>query len=207
MKHSFWWKKAAVFAGVSGLAVGTANADITYNFTGAVYAGFNFSQIFAPGTVVGTLTAVSVNATLNASTNSTYADDLSVYVDPGVFSTGGLLQVGGFSSLGAPQRAFWMNGGSSAPGTTVIDTRSAGSPGSGGFPVSPGTWFTPLTFTGTAADASIYLGNGYGAAGTSGTWTGSITLVGINAVPEPTSAGLLIAGSALAVAGLRRRRD
>jgi hypothetical protein len=63
MKHSFWWKKAAVFAGVSGLAVGTANADITYNFTGAVYAGFNFSQIFAPGTVVGTLTAVSVNAT------------------------------------------------------------------------------------------------------------------------------------------------
>jgi hypothetical protein len=64
-----------------------------------------------------------------------------------------------------------------------------------------------VTFTGTAADASIWLGNGYGAAGTSGTWTGSITLVGINAVPEPTSAGLLIAGSALAVAGLRRRRD
>jgi hypothetical protein len=201
MKHSFWWKKAAVFAGVSGLAVGTANADITYNFTNATFTGFNFSEIFAPGTVVGSLTAVSVNATLNASVDFTYADDLCVYVDPAPLSTGGLLQVGGFSNLGAPRRAFWANGGSSAPGTTVIDTRSVGNPGVGG------AWATAVTFTGTAADASIWLGNGYGAAGTSGTWTGSITLVGINAVPEPTSAGLLIAGSALAVAGLRRRRD
>jgi hypothetical protein len=192
MKHSFWWKKAAVFAGVSGLAVGTANADITYSFSSQTWTGFNFNQVLAPGQVaVGTLTAVSVNATLEASTAYTYADDLCIYVDQLPLSTGGLLQVGGFSNLSATQRLFWANGGSSAPGTTVIDSKNV----------------NPITFVGTSADPTIWLGNGYGAAGTSGTWTGSITLVGINAVPEPTSAGLLIAGSAMAVAGLRRRRD
>jgi len=192
MKHSFWWKKAAVFAGVSGLATGVANADITYSFTNQTWAGFAFNQVLAPGQfALGTLTAVSVNATLNASTSFTYADDLCIYVDPLPLGTGGLLQVGGFSNLFATQRIFWDNGGSSTPGTTVIDSKNV----------------NPITFLGTTADPTIWLGNGYGAAGTSGTWTGSITLVGINAVPEPTSAGLLIAGSALAVAGLRRRRD
>jgi hypothetical protein len=192
MKHSFWWKKAAVFAGVSGLAVGTANADITYSFTNQTWAGFNFNQVLAPGQfALGTLTAVSVNATLDASTAYTYADDLTIYVDPLPLGTGGLLQVGGFSNLNAAQRLSWANGGNSAPGTTVIDSKAV----------------NPITFLGTNSDPAIWVGNGYGAAGTSGTWTGSITLVGINAVPEPTSAGLLIAGSALAVAGLRRRRD
>ncbi len=191
MKHSFWWKKALVFAGVSGLAAGTANADITINFTNQTWTGFQFSQI-APflGPVTGTLTGVSVNATLDASTLYTYANDLTIYVDPLPLNTGGLLQVGGWSNLGAAQRLSWANGNSSAPGTTVIDSKSVNS----------------ISFTGTASDPAIWLGNGYGASGTSGTWTGSITLVGINAVPEPTSTGLLIAGSALAAAGIRRRR-
>jgi hypothetical protein len=192
MKHSFWWKKAAVFAGVSGLATGVANADITFSFSNQTWAGFNFSQVLAPGQFAqGTLTEVSVNATLNASTNATYADDLTIYVDPLPLGTGGLLQVGGFSNLSAAQRLFWDNGGSSAPGTTVVDSKVV----------------NPINFSGTASDPAIWLGNGYGGAGTSGTWTGSITLKGINAVPEPTSAGLLIAGTALAATGLRRRRD
>ena len=192
MKHSFWWKKAAVFAGVSGLATGVANADITFSFSNQTWAGFNFSQVLAPGQFAqGTLTEVSVNATLNASTNATYADDLTIYVDPLPLGTGGLLQVGGFSNLSAAQRLYWDNGGSSAPGTTVVDSKVV----------------NPINFSGTASDPAIWLGNGYGGAGTSGTWTGSITLKGINAVPEPTSAGLLIAGTALAATGLRRRRD
>jgi hypothetical protein len=191
MKHSFWWKKALVFAGVSGLAAGTANADITFNFTNETWTGFEFSQI-APflGPVIGTLTGVSVNATLNASIDYTYANDLTIYVDQLPLSAGGLLQVGGYSNLGATQRLSWATGNSSAIGTTVIDSKTV----------------NPITFTGTASDPAIWLGNGYGAAGTSGTWTGSITLIGINAVPEPTSAGLLLAGSALAAAGIRRRR-
>ncbi|MSR70349.1 MAG: PEP-CTERM sorting domain-containing protein, partial [Phycisphaerales bacterium] len=45
-------------------------------------------------------------------------------------------------------------------------------------------------------------GNGYGAAGTSGTFTGSITLHGVSAVPAPGAIALL------GLAGLvgRRRR-
>ena len=192
MKHSFWWKKAAVFAGVSGLATGVANADITFSFSNQTWAGFTFSQVLAPGQfALGTLTGVSVNATLNASTNYTYADDLTIYVDPLPLSTGGLLQVGGFSNLGAAQRLSWANGASSTPGTTVIDSKVV----------------NPISFSGTASDPAIWLGNGWNGTGASGTWTGSITWVGINAVPEPTSAGLLIAGTALAATGLRRRRD
>ena len=59
-----------------------------------------------------------------------------------------------------------------------------------------------IVFSGSATDPIIWLGNGYGAAGTSGTWTGSITLVGVNAVPAPGALALLgVAGFAA-----RRRR-
>jgi MYXO-CTERM domain-containing protein len=129
---------------------------------------------------------VSVNATLNASTNFTYADDLCVYVDVLPLSGGGLLQVGGFSNLGATQRLFWANGGSSAPGTTVIDSKTV----------------NPIVFGGLG-QANIWVGNGYGGTGTSGTWTGSITLIGVNAVPAPGAVALL--GVAGLAAGRRRR--
>ena len=80
----------------------------------------------------------------------------------------------------------WANGGSSAPGTTVIDSKSVNA----------------ISFSGTSADATIWLGNGYGASGTSGTWTGSITLIGVNAVPAPGAIALVgLAG----LAGRRRR--
>ena len=48
---------------------------------------------------------------------------------------------------------------------------------------------------------SIWIGNGYGAAGTSGTWTGSITLLGVT--PAPGAIALV------GLAGLvgRRRRS
>jgi hypothetical protein len=45
---------------------------------------------------------------------------------------------------------------------------------------------------------SIWIGNGYGAAGTSGTWTGTITLIGV--VPAPGAVALL------GLAGLTGRR-
>jgi hypothetical protein len=167
--------------------VSAASADVTVTFTNQTWTGFNFSDLTAAfGGFSGTLTGVSVNATLNASTNYTYADDLCVYVDVAPLSTGGLLQVGGFSNLSATQRLSWANGASSAPGTTVIDSVSV----------------NPIVFSGSAADPIIWLGNGYGAAGTSGTWTGSITLIGVNAVPAPGAIALLgLAG----LAGRRRR--
>jgi MYXO-CTERM domain-containing protein len=180
--------KTFIASGIAAASlVSFASADVTVTFTNQTWTGFNFTDLTAAyGGFVGTLTGVSVNATLNASTNYTYADDLCVYVDPAPLSTGGLLQVGGFSNLGATQKVTWSNGGSDAPGTTVIDAKSV----------------NPIVFSGSAADPIIWLGNGYGAAGTSGTWTGSITLVGVNAVPAPGALALLgVAGFAA-----RRRR-
>jgi hypothetical protein len=179
--------KTFIASGIAAASlVSFASADVTVTFTNQTWTGFNFTDLTAVyGGFSGTLTGVSVNATLNASTSFTYADDLCVYVDPAPLSTGGLLQVGGYSNLNATQRLTWANGGSSAPGTTVIDAKSVNA----------------IVFSGSATDPIIWLGNGYGAAGTSGTWTGSITLVGVN-VPAPGALALLgVAGFAA-----RRRR-
>lgn len=169
---------------------------ITYNFSGLTLAGFEFLQVAGPlgGPVFGTLTSVSVNATLDASIDYTYGDDLTIYVDPLPLSSGGLLQVGGFSNLSAAARYSWANGASSAPGTTIVDTVFL---------------TTPITFTGGAADAAIWLGNGYGASGTEGTWSGSITLTGLSTtapVPEPTSLALMALGGLGMVGWIGRRR-
>jgi hypothetical protein len=169
--------------------------SVTLSFTSATWAGFSFSQIGGgvAGPVFGTLTGVSVDATLEASAGYAYADDLTIYVDVLPLSTGGLLQVGGFSSLSAAERHSWANGASSSPGTTVIDTV---------------TLTTPLTFTG-ATNPVIWLGNGYGASGSSGTWSGSITLIGLSTtapVPEPESWALFAVGAAGLVGWMSRRR-
>ena len=168
-------------------AVNTARADLIYNFTNQTWTGFNFNQAFAPGSFTGTLTSVTSNATLNASTSFTYADDLAIYVAGSPLTTGGLLQVGGFSNLNANQRYSWSSGGSSTPGTTVSGTVNI---------------TTPITFnSGTNANQSIWIGNGYGSGGTSGTWTGTLTLIGLNlgaapaAVPEPSSLAILGVGA------------
>jgi MYXO-CTERM domain-containing protein len=167
--------KTFIASGIAAAAlVSAASADLTFSFTNQTWTGFNFTDLTAfYGGFTGTLTGVSVNATLNASTNYTYADDLCIYVDPSPLSTGGLLQVGGFSSLTATQRLSWANGGSNAPGTTVIDTKSV----------------NPIAFSGSVTDPIIWLGNGYGGSGTSGTFTGTITLIGV--VPAPGAVALL----------------
>jgi hypothetical protein len=165
-------------------------SDLPKNGT---YAGFIFDEVLTPGSFTGTLTAVSVNATLTASVAYTYADDLCIYIDAAPVNTGGLLQVGGFSNLSATQRYSWPNGGSNAPGTTPIGTVNL---------------TTPILFDSTGnANMSIWIGNGYGAAGTQGTWTGTLTLEGLErtaAVPEPSS--LLLGMSGLVAMASRRVR-
>ncbi len=163
----------------------TASADVTFSFTNQTWTGFNFSEAYAANSLSGTMTGASINATLNASVSYTYADDLCVYIAGTPLATGGALQCGGYSNLSAGQRYWWPNGGSSVPGTTSIGTV---------------TFATGVDMTGSSN--SVWIGNGYGAAGTSGTFTGSITLHGVNAVPAPGAIALLgLAG----LAGRRRR--
>lgn len=169
--------------------VSAASADITVTLTNQTFTGFNFSQFvdYTTTNIVGTLTGASINVTLNASTSFTYADDLCVYVDIEPLSTAGFLQCGGFSSLSAAQRYFWPNGASSAVGTTSIGTVN---------------FTTALSFTGDkAVDGTVWIGNGYGASGTSGTWTGTVTLHGVDAVAVPAPGALALLG----LAGLTRR--
>ncbi len=169
----------------------TAHAAITYTFTNKTWTGFDLTQALAAGSFTGTLTAVSVDATLNASSAYTYADDICVYVNGPVLALGGQVQVGGFSNLQATRRYSWSNGGSNAPGTRVTGTVNLE---------------FPITFNSTDNPTmAIWIGNGYGAAGTSGTWTGTVTLEGLStAVPEPGS--LLLGMSGLVAMASRRVR-
>jgi MYXO-CTERM domain-containing protein len=168
--------KTLIASGIAAAAlVSAASADVTYTLTNATFTGFNFNEAYAAGTLTGTLTGASINVTLNASTSATYADDLCVYVASSPLALGGLLQCGGFSDLNATQNYNWPNGGDSAPGTTSIGTVN----------------FTTGINMAANPTQSIWIGNGYGAAGTSGTWTGTITLIGVTAVPAPGAFALL----------------
>jgi MYXO-CTERM domain-containing protein len=187
-------KKTMLASAVAAASLaGAASADITVPLADFVATGFQFFDVVEaanPGAFIfGNLTGASVNAVLTASTNFTYADDLCIYVDAIPLSTGGLLQCGGFSSLSASQRYFWPNGASSAPGTVVSGTVN----------------FTTSIFIDQALLGAprVWIGNGYGAAGTSGTWTGTVTLHGVDFVPAPGAVALLgLAG----LASRRRRR-
>jgi MYXO-CTERM domain-containing protein len=166
--------KTLIASGIAAAAlVSAASADVTFTFTNQVWTGFNFTEAYAAGSLTGTLTGATVNATLNASTNYTYADDLCIYVAGSPLALGGMLQCGGFSNLNATQRYGWANGASNAPGTTVTGTVN----------------FTTGINMVTNPTMSIWIGNGYGAAGTSGTFTGTITLIGV--VPAPGAVALL----------------
>lgn len=162
-----------------------ASADFVITLNNFAATGFQFAQAVAAGQLTGTLSGVSVNATLTSSTAFTYADDLCVYVDVLPLSTQGMVQVGGYSDLGAQQRYFWPSGASDAIGTVVAGEAI----------------FTTGVDMATP-NLAIWIGNGYGAAGTAGTWSGTITLHGVNAVPAPGAFALL----ALAGFAGRRRR-
>ncbi len=73
-------KTAFLGASLAAIVGSVASADVTYSFTNQTWAGWYFSEAFASGSLVGSLTGASINVTLNASTNWTYADDLTIYV-------------------------------------------------------------------------------------------------------------------------------
>jgi MYXO-CTERM domain-containing protein len=177
--------KTLIASGIAAAAlVSAASADITYTLTNATFGGFEFIEAYAAGSLTGTLTGTSINVTLEERSNSTQAKDLCVYVGPTPFNDGGLLQCGGYSNLQATQRYFWPNGYNSDPGTTSIGTRN----------------FTTGINMGANPTQSIWIGNGFNEPTTSGTWTGTITLLGVSAVPAPGAVALL------GLAGLTGRR-
>ena len=179
-------KTAFLGASLAAIVGSVATADVTYSFTNQTWTGFNFTEAYVAGSLSGTLTGLTVNATLNASVAFTYANDLCVYVAGSPLAGGGLMQCGGSSDLKATERYFWGNGDEDAPGTLLFGGRN---------------FTTGLNMTGSTN--SVWIGNGYVAAGTSGNWTGSITLLGVNAVPAPGAIALV------GLAGLvgRRRRS
>ena len=182
-------KISAIGASVAVVVASVASADVTYTFVNQTWTG-QFSTAFDVGTLTGSITAVKANATLDASSGSgyTYASDLCIYVAYNPLASGGLLQAGGGRNLFATQRVAWTNGHSNEPGTVVSSTRL----------------LTTAISMAANPNAIVYVGNGYPfATGDSGTWTGTITLVGVDLVPAPGAVALL--GLAGAIGGRRRR--
>lgn len=179
--------KTLVAGSVLALA-SAASADVVVTLTSLSANGFQFFSLGSIGAFTGTLTGVSVDATLEASAGFTYADDLTLYVTPSNdLLFGGTLQVGGFSSLSAANRFSWANGGSELPGTVVQDSID----------------LSALSID--SASHAFWIGNGYGFTGASGTWSGTLTLHGIDAVPAPGALAVLgLAG--LATRSRRRLR-
>ena len=185
-------KISAIGASVAVIVASVASADVTYTFVNQTWTVYSFNEAFAAGTLTGTLTAVTANATLDASVNETAANALCVYMNPSPLTWfSGLLQVGGLSNLYATHRLFWTNGASSEPGTVVSSTR----------------------FLATGIDMaanptqSIWVGNAKNSnsADSSGTWTGTITLVGVDLAPVPAPGAVALLGLAGAIGGRRRR--
>ena len=181
-------KISAIGASVAVVVASVASADVTYTFTNQAWAGYSFTSAFGAGTLTGSITAVKANATLDAQTIETYASDLCIYVAYNPIALGGLLQAGGFSNLQASQRVWWTNGGSSAPGTVVSSTR----------------FLNTAISMAANPNAIVWVGNGYAGA-SAGTWTGTITLVGVELAPVPAPGAVALLGLAGAIGGRRRR--
>jgi hypothetical protein len=179
----------------ASLIAAPAAADITIPLNGATFAGLEFSRVtdlMGAPMVSGLLTAATIDVRLDASSGFAYADDLCIYVDVEPFSTGGLLQIGGYSDLGATQRFPWPNGASSTVGTTVVGSVTLANPIA--FSLNPG-----------ATPRSIWIGNGWGGSGSAATWSGTVTLHGVSLVPAPGAVVILGSAALAGLAGRRRR--
>jgi len=162
----------------SVLAVASiVQADATIPIQSFSAGGFQFVRALPPEAgLVGTLTAISINATLQSSTGTTNASDVCVYIDALPLTYVGVAQIGGRSSLRAGQRVLWPNGDSDAAGTAVSGTVLLDA---------------PIAFSGSTSDPVVWLGSGFGVATASGVWSGTITLAGVNVVvPDADSDGV-----------------
>lgn len=171
--------KAHTLIGLAAVtALGSAaTADITYSFDNT-YMAFSFEQLDA-NPLEGVFEGINGNFVMEYGENYTYADDLAVLIASEDLSEI-LVQVGGWSDVGAGYRYSWPEGASGAPGTA------------GGGSVET----VPIDVTGYY----LFVGHGYGG-GVQGAWSGEIELLG-SVVPAPGALAVLgFAG----LAGRRRR--
>lgn len=173
---------------LAGLA-SSAHADVIISFNNFSEQGASYSQVFDNGQLGGTLTGISIQATLMAGTDLTFASDLStvIVMDLENPALGFPLQVGGYNDFGADEYTEWETGQSADAGVMVSET-----------------YFlkTPLAISAF----QVWLGNGYidgsTAGANTGTWSGTVTLLGVS-VPDPMG---LAAMPVLSLALLRFRR-
>ena len=136
-----------------------------YEFDNFSASGGQFVPVAETG-FEGVITEITGNFVLNSSTNSTWASDFAVIVtNSSTFSpTNAILQVGGYDTI-SQNRYEWGTGDSGTPGTSIDVTIPLDQPISG-------------------ANLHVWVGNGWTSGGSQGTWSGSIAIPGIDAVPN-----------------------
>ena len=157
-------------------AAATANAsfaDVVITVTDFRVEGMHFAQVVAPGALTGTLTGMSIDATIAGSVSRTYAQDLTVYVDAPPLDGEGLFQVGGFTPVNEwATNSMWPSGDHFVSGTRALGLVS--------FP-------KPVPMDGSPL--AVYLGNGYGSPWAVATWSGTVTLHGVTRIDALDSDG------------------
>lgn len=168
-------------ASAVAVAASAAGADVVFTLNNFRIEGSELTRFAAEGDLSGTLTGATIDIVMTAWTNYTYADDLCIYLSESPeFTPGGALQIGGAhaQSLDAEE-------------SYTLPTQNARSQRTLRFLV-------PLELTGKAMH--LWIGNGFGGATTTGTWSGTITLHGATGIPAPGALALL------GLAGLTARR-
>lgn len=183
------------------LVGGSVRADYVISFNNVTFEntlgnpGWMFGTP-APPYLIGTLTAVQADFVMDAQTGGVWNSDLAIFItnqnDIQLAANGGsgLLQVGGFSATwGAAERHVWGAGdntnlGESLQVEIILDN--------------------PITFNGDASDPNVMLGNLWDST-SSGTWTGTITMIGVSQIPEP-STFLALSVACMGLGLMRRRR-
>ncbi|MBL9141706.1 MAG: hypothetical protein JNK53_07550 [Phycisphaerae bacterium] len=166
-------------AGLAAAAIcGAASADISIQFnSGALGAGGVFGPI-AVGSVSGTLTSFLADITFtNLFGDSSWASDMLVAFSDGTNAA----SAGGFNlNFGVTTLGGWNSGASSASGNYSMMAANG----------------TSVAMNGLG---NLYIANGYSAS-SGASYSGKITLKGLNYVPAPGAIALL------GLAGLRSRR-
>ena len=161
-----------------------ASADLTYSFADRTFInGYGLDQIFTAAQFSGTLTDASIDVTfLGGNMPPMLANDLAIWIQKPI--AGGWATIRGRYGLDS-QLYSWPGGQNGTPGTRLVGSVAIGA--------------TVSSVNG------IYLGITWpwNPGALSGTWSGSVTLIGLQAVPSP---GVIAVLGFVGVSCSRRRR-